>query len=224
MKHFYWIIPAILLAGIGGYLLYKGPPPRPYEPEPSPTLPEATTTPREAVIEPSDAPGYMTFTDGGGEFAFSFPTNFDIASTPQNPGPGWSAPASTQGLVVAKLEVPREFQPGTNFADAAFTVGKSADPIAVSSCLNNLDGSAATTTAYIGEDKFTKLEFTGAGAGNLYQTTSYRILRDTFCWAVEYTIHSTNIQNYPEGEVEAFDEAAITRSLEEVARSFRFLK
>jgi hypothetical protein len=224
MKHLYWIVPLVFLAALAAYLLYKGPAPRPYEPSPTPDLPAATSTPTADRIEASDAPGYAIFTKGDGSFSFAFPTNFDVASTSRDLAPGWSAPVSTAGMVLAKLVIPKEFEPGTNFSDATFTVGKSADPAAVASCLKTLAGAQATTTTYLGEDKFTKLEFTGAGAGNIYETTSYRILRGDSCWAVEYTIHSTNIGNYPPGTVDEYDEAMVTRALEEVARSFRFLE
>ena len=44
------------------------------------------------------------------------------------------------------------------------------------------------------------------------------------CFAVEYTLHSTNLDNYaPDQRVHAFDRAKVTAKLDAMARSFEFL-
>lgn len=178
-----------------------------------------------ATVEQSDAPGYETYTDPSKTFTFAFPSNFSVTGT--NPGfnPGWSAPATTSGMVLAKVVASKDLQPNTNFVEAWFTVGASSDPSAVATCYDTLSGTKSTTTPVtIGGTQFKKLEFTGVGAGNIYDTTSYRTVRGNECYAIEYTIHSANIQNYPKGSVQPFDEAKVTAALEEIASSFRFLK
>ena len=176
-----------------------------------------------AIVVDSDAPGYALYTDQGKSFTFAFPTDFEVEGSGIGLAPDWSAEASTSGLVFARLAVPASIQPGTNFADATFTVGASADPAAVSACLAGPQGAKALATK-LGEEPATKLTFSGAAAGNRYDTTSYRVVRHGQCYAIEYTIHYGAIENYPKGSVKELDEAALTASLDEVAHSFQFLK
>ena len=71
---------------------------------------------------------------------------------------------------------------------------------------------------------FTKFTFSDAGAGNLYETVSYRTKRGGECYVVEYTIHSTNIGMYsPDQGIKEFDRAKVVNMLEKMAKSFRFL-
>lgn len=168
--------------------------------------------------------GRLIYENLGKSFTFTFPANMSVAGIEPGYGPGWTAPATTTGMVLAKVYLPKSFEPGTNFGDAWVTVGTSADAQSVADCTKNLSGAVATTTALIGDTTFTKLLFSGAGAGNRYDTTSYRFVKDNQCYAVEYTIHYGVLENYPKGTVKEFDEAKVTAALDEVARSFRFVQ
>ncbi len=185
--------------------------------------PPTTPSSSSPVIADSDAPGYKTYTDQGGTFTFAFRSDFSV-STKAETGTAWTAPASTAGIVLAKILVPASFEPGTNFGDATFTVGASTDPSAVATCLQSLAGGTGSAVLSIGGTQFTKLEFQGAAAGNRYDTTSYRAVRNGQCYAVEYTIHYSVFENYPKGAVKEFDEAKATMALDEIAKSFQFLK
>jgi len=62
------------------------------------------------------------------------------------------------------------------------------------------------------------------GAGNIYDTTSYKTIKNNMCYAVEYTVHSTNINNYsPDQNIKEFDKVKIENILNEMVKSFRFL-
>ena len=131
--------------------------------------------------------------------------------------------------------IPRSFQPKTNFSEATFVVGSSADPKSIELCLRASNGetpgynpevanpvSAGRVT--INGVAFSKYNLGDAGAGNYYDTTSYRTMRDGVCYAVEYTIHSTNIGNYdPSQGISEFDRAKVQGILEDIAKSFKFL-
>ena len=176
-----------------------------------------------AIVEESDAPGYATYTDVGKTFMFAFPTNVSVAGSAVGYSQDWSAQATASGLVLAKLVVPSSYQPGTNFNEAKFMVGVSTDPAAMASCLTGPQGAKAVATK-VGDATAAKLTFSDAAAGNRYDTTSYRALHNGQCYAIEYTIHYGNIDNYQKGSVKEFDEASLTAALDEVAHSFQFLK
>ena len=179
-----------------------------------------------ALVVDSDAPGYATYTDPRHTFAFAFPTNFLVAGSATGfYSTDWLAGATTSGKVHAHLVVPTSNQPGTNFSDASFTVGSSVDATSadLAACLKGPPGADASQTK-LGDAAVTKLTFSDAAAGNHYDTTSYRVVHNSQCYAIEYTIHYGNIDNYPKGSVKEFDKAALTASLDEVAHSFRFLK
>lgn len=55
---------------------------------------------------------------------------------------------------------------------------------------------------------YTHVFTSGAGAGNRYDEHVY-ILEDRPCTGIRYYIHSTNIGNYEEGTITAFDQGAL---------------
>lgn len=166
--------------------------------------------------------GAMVYVDPAHRFRFEHPSELVVGTGAAEPAPGWRAGTATNGVLLAQVMIPREAQPNTNFADAKFTVGKSADPAAVRECTRDAPGEqVSTTTLTMHGRTFTQLAFSDAGAGNLYETTSYRTLDKGECVAVEYTIHSTNLANYaPDQHVAAFDRAKVSAELEAMARSF----
>jgi membrane-bound inhibitor of C-type lysozyme len=169
--------------------------------------------------------GRLLYENLGKSFTFTFPADFSVAGIEPGYGTGWTAPATTTGMLLAKIYVPQSYEPGTNFGDAWFTVGASSDPSAVATCLDTLSGPASSSTPVpIGGVTFTKLLFGGAGAGNRYDTTSYRAVKDGMCYAVEYTIHYGVLENYPKGAVQAFDEQKVADALDQIAQSFRFVQ
>lgn len=180
---------------------------------------------RQPEAVPSIVPTIQTYADPSGVFSLTLPIDFSIAGNVPGDAQSWSADATTTGMVLAYIDVPQSYEPGTNFGDARFSVGVSADPSAVADCFKTSYGEYASSTQdTIGDTPFTKLSFSGVGAGNLYETTSYRTVRNGQCYAVEYTIHSMNIGNYPPGAVQAYDKARIQSALEAVVHSFRFLR
>jgi membrane-bound inhibitor of C-type lysozyme len=176
-----------------------------------------------ANVSPSSTSGFDTYPDLSKTFTFQFPTDFSVAGIEPGYGPNWSAPATTTGMVLAEIDVPQSYEPGTNFGNAWLTVGTSADSQAVADCTTNLEGQQATSTPVtIGGVNYTVLAFAGAGAGNRYDTTSYRTVKDGQCYAIEYTIHYGVFENYPKGSVKQFDEQKVANALDQVIQSFRF--
>jgi hypothetical protein len=166
--------------------------------------------------------GTMAYEDPAHRFRFEHPSDLAVSTGSMEPASGWRAGAATKGVLLAQIVIPKAAQPNTNFSDAKFTVSKSADPAALRDCTRDAPGEqVSTTTLTLHGRTFTQLAFSDAGAGNLYETTSYRTVDKGECIAVEYTIHSTNLANYaPDQHVAAFDRAKISAELEAIARSF----
>jgi len=172
------------------------------------------------------APGAKEFTDSAGTFSFTYPDSVTVSGGDLGYTQSWMTNATTSGLVLAKATLSKAFQPNTNFGEATLTVGTSPDPSAVAQCLTyNPSGGPTTapTKQTINGTEYTVMHSNDAAAGNRYDTTSYRTVRNSQCYAVEYTIHYGNIQNYdPSSGVKEFDESAVKSVMEGVVQSFRF--
>ncbi|HUO56379.1 MAG TPA: MliC family protein [Candidatus Paceibacterota bacterium] len=167
-----------------------------------------------------------TFTDAGKTFSFSYPSEWSVIGGGGGYTQSWMTNATTSGMILAEIKIPQSYLPGTNFGDATFTVGTSADPSALATCLSyNPTGGPKTpeATTTINGTQFTVFQSHDAAAGNRYDTTSYRTSMGSQCYAVEYTIHYAVFQNYPPGTVKQFDESALKAQLDGVVQSFQFL-
>jgi hypothetical protein len=159
-------------------------------------------------------------------FTFIYPKEFSVTGSPNVKTKSWRINATTTGFQIAVVTIPRSYMPGTNFSDAKFTVGVSTDKAELSGtgCPAGVSFSEAggATAVSIHGQAFTKIVRTEAAAGNIYETTSYFTVQNGGCYAIEYTIHSTNIGNYPAGTVTAFDKTKVTDILDNIVRSFTF--
>jgi membrane-bound inhibitor of C-type lysozyme len=170
--------------------------------------------------------GTRQFSDSAGTFTFTYPDTVTVSGGEIGYTDSWMTNATSSGILLAKALLSNTTAPKTNFSNATLTVGTSANPTAVSTCLtHNPSGGApaAPTTKTINGVTFTVLTSSDAGAGNRYDTTSYRVVRNNQCYVVEYTIHSTNIQNYDESQgIKEFDRNAVASVLENIIASFEF--
>jgi membrane-bound inhibitor of C-type lysozyme len=166
-----------------------------------------------------------TYVDNSKTFSFTYPSEFGLSGGDGSYTADWRVNTESLGLLFAVVQIPKSFMPGTNFGEAKFTVGTSADPDAVKDCLVAQNGEVVkASNMTIAGTIFSKIALSDAGAGNFYETTSYRTVRNSQCYAVEYTIHSSNIGNYsPDQGIKVFDEVKITSILEGMAQSFKFL-
>lgn len=169
--------------------------------------------------------GMKTFTDSSKTFSFMYPGEFTVTGGGASYTNGWSNNSSQLGLILAQVVVPPSFQPSTNFGDSRFQIGTSADATAVKDCLANPAGSTQQpVNVTINGVKYVKTVAGDAGAGNLYETTMYRTVRNSQCYSVEYTIHSTQLANYPASAgITAFDHAKVQALFEGMVQSVRFL-
>ncbi len=158
--------------------------------------------------------------------AFDYNAFFMTNKQETAPTTDWMLDATTKGVLLGTVVVPRGFMPNTNFSEAKLTVGRSSDPAAVKSCLVPTGAGAGVegTDAVISGFAFKKFVFGDAGAGNRYDTTSYKGIVNGDCYAVEYTIHSTAIGNYsPDQGITEFDKTKIVNEMENIINSMHFL-
>ena len=171
--------------------------------------------------------GMTTFTDQGNTFSFMYPAGVTVAGGGVGYTTDWltNNVDQTSGMILAKASIDQSTQPKTNFAGATLTVSTSSDPKAVTDCLKAQNGDTlAAASVTINGVTYAKLTGSDAGAGNLYDTTSYRTVRNSQCYAVEYTIHSTPLGTYdPSQGVTAFDAASVKSTLEGMVQSLKFL-
>ena len=149
--------------------------------------------------------GDSIFTDQAKTFSFSYPKKYSI---------------SNNGIVT----IPKSFQAGTNFSEAIFLVNDSQASLDVKNCLIATNGEQSKGLQTIKGINYTKITLSDAGAGNFYDRTSYRTLRNNHCYSIEYTIHSTNIGAYsPDQGIKEFDKVAVVNLLEAMVRNVNFL-
>lgn len=162
-------------------------------------------------------------------FSIAHPLDFDANDNYSlSPRVDWRLDANNQpGTLPLTIMIPSIFEPQTNFADAKLTVGMSANNIAVANCLkpdSSAGPNAGFATATINGINYSIFKSAGAGAGNFYETTSYRTLHASQCYAIEYTIHSSQIANYPaEYHLAPFDKNKVTDVLDRIVGTFKFL-
>lgn len=148
-------------------------------------------------------------------FEFKYPKNFSFVT---------ASYADLQDKIV-QIQTDRNEYPKTNFGDAAFSVSASYAK-SLKDCLalpqiESVNDFFATTT--INGKTFYFATSTGAGAGNFYESRSYRSLVGGYtCIELKNTIHTTNIGNYDPGTVSEVNKEPIWKSLESITNSFTF--
>ncbi|MBP6904539.1 MAG: hypothetical protein KBB91_00595 [Candidatus Pacebacteria bacterium] len=180
-----------------------------------------TVTPIEQLPPiTGEEPVDQTFT--GSTFTFRYPKDMTVTIDDSRSWRVNTVPESGQQL--AKVSIDTSTQPNTNFMSAWFNVGSSTSVQEIKNCLVATNGEEAKGSATINGVEYKKFLLGDAGMSQYYETTSYRALRDTQCYAIEYTIHSSSLAAYDSSQgITAFDKAAITAVLESMVQSFKFL-
>ncbi|MBX4199102.1 hypothetical protein KW800_02385 [Candidatus Parcubacteria bacterium] len=168
--------------------------------------------------------GWQVYTDPTGTVSIKHPTEAEIKTPPTGLTQEWRVDATTpKGTLLVDIRIPKSYMPGTNFSEARFTVGRSADAAEIKNCAVVHDNFTDKSTVTISGYQFTKFNQSDAAAGNRYDSTVYHGIFDGDCYAIEYTIHSTNIGNYPpELGVKEFDKGKIEDTLEQMAESVKW--
>jgi len=186
----------------------------------------ASTSMDQASLYYSNPAEWQTDTNSK-TFSIAYPIDFQTTDNLlMTPSADWSMNAfGTTGVKAFTLTVPKAFEPQTNFSDATLTVGLSANATAVHECLSpSTEGSTSAATTTINGVAFSVFHSSDAGAGNLYATTSYRTLHSGTCYAIEYTVHSSQIANYPASyNLQPLDEHKIDSLMQQIVGTFTFI-
>lgn len=83
----------------------------------------------------TDTGGETTFVDQGKTISFNYPKSFVLSGGKLGYTQNWRFNTETLGLIIAKVVIPRETQPQTNFSEGTFTLGTSSDKTAIKKCL-----------------------------------------------------------------------------------------
>jgi hypothetical protein len=181
------------------------------------------------VLAPTATPdrtGWRSYVNQKFGISLKYPPTFQLTPGRSGPLAEWQQYGLTNGIEVASIGIPRSSQIRTNFLGASLRIGVSTEPTAVKECLSP-PASFGYHDAYaertIGGKTFREFTRSDAGAGNFYEYISYRSIRDTGCEVFEYSIHKTNIQNYPaEAGRKEFDRTAVLKSLDSILDTVHF--
>ncbi len=203
----------ILLVLVGGFLIYNN----------NLSKPIAVDTDTSEGFTQSTSES-KKYTNPAGTFSFNYNPAFSVVESEPTLALDWRLDADTLGTLLVTMNVPRSYIPNTNFSEAKITYGRSGDPAAIGKCTedSNPNGFAPTDTTLAGYPA-KRYVMSDAGAGNRYDSVSYRGILDGDCYAIEYTIHSTNIGNYsPDQGIVEFDKAKLESELEAIIASTVF--
>jgi hypothetical protein len=178
----------------------------------------------------TDTSAWQTDQRADANIRMSYPIDFlvnDIYNTA--PSTDWRMDAgNVNGTKILTLTIPKAFQPQSNFNEAMLAIGRSGKSKAVADCLKadtSAGEVAASSTANINGVEYFVTHAADAGAGNLYDSTSYRTVQNGQCYAIEYTIHSSRLGNYPESyHLHQFDKAAVEKVLQAIVGTVAFTK
>lgn len=177
---------------------------------------------------PTIPTGWKTYSNNQYEFSVSYPADFQLQFPSADNSSDWEYIGNTDatGTKIIDIYIPKSFEGDkTNFGDANFRVGASQSSTALSQCLNPIPANLITDTSNltINGTNYFKFATTDAGAGNRYQITSYRTIKNNTCFAVDLMVHYSVLENYdPSMGIKAFDQNKIDSVLNQILNTFYF--
>lgn len=209
MKQWWFIIVlAVVLIGLAVYDIV-----RPFSS--GTASPQASSTPSEIISGIQN----VTYTNSQLGFTVQYPaTAIPSASD-------ISAFLALTQTPVTSFVLPDSMYEGTNLAEAGVYVGATTSPAIVSACTQpsaNLNEKSLGTVT-INSTDFAVFTSADAGAGNFYESRSYRRVNNGTCLEFNELLHSGNIANYTPGQVVEFDHAKFSGILDAIVRTYQNL-
>ena len=172
-------------------------------------MPVATST---AEIIPNVAS--ETYEDTTHRFSMDHPATSAVLAT------GFEAYLPVTAQPVVAFTLPTELFQGTNLVEAGVYVGVLDGAKTVNACLVPHESEESKGTIKIGPIIFSVFTSGGAAAGNIYEQTTYRTVRNGNCYELVALLHSGNIGNYPDGQVQQFDREKFQTILDKMLQTF----
>jgi len=159
---------------------------------------------------------FNTYQDSVLGFKISYPADYQVDTNYQYQGLGLG-----KEIKGVKFIIPISLATGTNLS--SYDTGVSVETIPLAEkCEANLflsDGIGVQEIVDYGVS-YSFAQVKEGAAGNFYEEQVWALKDSSPCFAIRYLVHSTNIQNYPEGMVTEFDEAALLDVFHRIRRSF----
>lgn len=172
---------------------------------PKTTVPVTT----EQVPESQVLPGTTYINEEYG-ISFRYSDLFTVNTANEGTYLSWGSEAIAAKSLVS-IRLPKSFQPQTNFSEGVITVYIA--PVSADTCLTPQVGEMAAGT----QGEWSVFTTGDAGAGNYYESTNYRTVKNGSCIMIESLIHSTSLGAYdPSQGIVAFDKDAVNAKLAEV--------
>ncbi len=128
--------------------------------------------------------------------------------------------------MVACVYLSRDAYQGTNFDGAGVSINIDPTLITEAKCYNfKVSTNPAQTLVSdvtINGIVFKSATGSDAGAGHFEKLQIYRNFHNASCYEISQHVGSTNIDNYPAGTIQPFDENAVWQKLESVIQTFKF--
>jgi len=152
------------------------------------------------------------------KYSLEYPRDFDVSQ----------GDIASGGLLTAKPLVKIAFpndafrMPRTNFDEAYVVISMGTDRQSLTGCysLSSVGGNKELIdNVAINGVEFKVGYVTDVAAGNIYSSNVYRTIFSNRCLEVVETVHTGNIQNYPEGSVAEFDKNKATVILDKIIQT-----
>jgi len=155
------------------------------------------------------------YSDGTLGFSIRYPADYSVDTSYkyQALGPG-------KDIGGVKFIIPSNITTGTNLS--SFDTGISVEIIPATQDCNAglfLDNDANVQTVIDNGSEYSFASITQGAAGNRYEEDVWTTPGSNPCIAVRYFIHSTSIENYPEGTISEFDRTALINQFEKIRHS-----
>jgi hypothetical protein len=172
----------------------------------TPTLAGTAPTGPSAIPTQDEIAGWSSYHDDAGKFSLLYPSD-------------WRRWDSSGYPVIFSVEVP----PGTTLGEKQMRINVIQG---VAECSNANAGGPVDTSppeniTTPGGITFLKESGADAGAGNVYQLTSYSVLHGTTCVTITFVLHSSNPQMYDTPPPD-YDAVAESRVFDKILNTLQF--
>lgn len=165
--------------------------------------------------DPGDLP--KIYSDGGTGFSIRYPADYSVDNSYK-----YKYLGPEKDISGVKFIIPESLAEGKNLSSKDTGISVEIIPD-IQECRADLfvelgENEKVETVNENGIDYSYAISKT-AGVGNIYEEQIWALPGTNPCVAVRYFIHSTNIANYPEGEVSEFDHDSLINQFEKIRRT-----